>query len=141
MKVRTLISALLLSVMLPLSMSGQAQGRDAIVVKSCDGDVRISEMCIELRDYVLIVDRIEDGSVHFRDYDAGVEATLDLRCKDRFCLTVVENGLSMRIKCCWKNVRIPEHADIWNRLTDHDRAFFSRTAMHRSLLAARHDGM
>lgn len=135
MKFQTLITILLGIFLVPISLQAQMRTADDIVVRSDDGIVRITEMSIELRDYVLTVERVDDGMVYLRDFDAGVEATLDLNRKKCFLLTVIEDGLQMKVDCCWERVLVPEHADIWKRLTDHDRAFFGRTAMHRSLIA------
>ncbi|MDT8323374.1 MAG: hypothetical protein RRA94_04610 [Bacteroidota bacterium] len=135
MKYRILMTVLLGVFLIPIGLQAQMRAADDIVVKSCDGDVRISDMRIELRDYVLTVERVVEGMIYLRDFEAGVEATLDLNSKKCFLLTVIEDGLEMKVNCCWERVLVPEHADIWERLTDHDRAFFSRTAMHRSLIA------
>jgi len=138
MKFRMLMTALLAVLLIPMALQAQMPTDNEIIVKSCDGDIRISELCLEFRDYVLVVESAADGLVQFRDHDANVTATLDLRKKSCFCLNVVEDGLEMKVHCCWENVMVPAHADIWNTLTDHDRAFFSRTAMHKSLLASLH---
>lgn len=135
MKYRILMTVLLGILMVPASFAVQGNDAERMVVKSSDGDVCISDMNIEFRDYVLTVERVEDGIIYLHDFDAGVKATLDLNSRKCFLLTVIEDGLEMKVNCCWERVLVPEHADIWKRLTDHDRAFFGRTALHRHLIA------
>ncbi|MCB2206315.1 hypothetical protein KQI65_16345 [bacterium] len=137
MKTRMMMTAILGVLLIPVVLTAQPRFvEEDIVVQSCDGDIRISDMALELRDYVLVVESAEEGLINLRDYDAGVTATLDLRNKKCFCLSVFDGEQEMKVHCCWKDVRVPQHADIWNKLTDHDRAFFGRTALHNSLIAA-----
>lgn len=135
MKRHYLLSLLIAALLLPLAAQAQPFEADEIVVKSCDGNIVITPMNLKLRDYVMVPVKWDDGIIYLEDEYAGATAVLDLRKDNRFSLTINEQGLVMRVNCKWCNITIPDHKDIWARLTDNDRAFFSRTAIQRSLIA------
>lgn len=92
-------------------------------------------MNLKLRDYVMVPVMWDDGIIYLEDEYAGATAVLDLRKDNCISLTIKEQSLVMRVNCKWCNITVPDHKDIWARITDNDRAFFSRTAIQRALIA------
>jgi hypothetical protein len=135
MKRQYLLSLLIAVLLLPFSAQAQLAAEEEIVVKSDDGNILITSMSLKLRDYVFVPVKWDAGIIYLEDEFAGATAVLDLRESNCFCLSVEEPGLHMKLNCKWCDIRIPDHEDIWVRLTENDRAFFSRTAIQRSLIA------
>lgn len=129
------LSLLIAALLLPLTAQAQPFEADEIVVKSGDGNILITPMNLELRDYLMVPVKWDDGIIYLEDEYAGATAVLDLRKETCFSLTINEQGLMMRVNCKWCDITIPDHKDLWEQLTDNDRAFFSRTAIQRSLIA------
>lgn len=78
---------------------------DPLIIRSCDGKVEISDNCIQVRGYTFYPVASVDGSkICFRTENGSAEAVLDLGKKENICLTVIEDGLEMEMKCCWKKI-------------------------------------
>lgn len=135
MKRNYVLSLLIALLMLPVTMQAQSSCEEEIIVKSHDGDIVIAPMSIRLKDYVLIPVKWEKGVIYLEDEFANATAMLDLRKNACFCLRIQEGNQTMQVACDWSDIHIPDHSDIWARLTENDRSFFSRTAIQRSLIA------
>lgn len=78
---------------------------EAIVLRSCEGDVTITDNLVCIRGYEFSPVACVDGSIIcMKTEDGAVEAVLDLSKPDTLCMTILEGTLSMRLKCCWKRV-------------------------------------
>jgi hypothetical protein len=98
----TIIGAALLML---CSMDAVAQTDDAIVLRSCEGDVTITDNLICIRGYEFSpVACIDNSLICLKSENDDAEALLDLSKPDTLCLTILEGNLQMRLKCCWKSV-------------------------------------
>ena len=98
--------AVLLTLCLAASGLKAQEKEDPLVIRSCDGKVEISKNCIKVRGYTFYPVACVDGSkVCFRTDDGAAEAVLDLSKNESICLTVIEDGMEMDMKCCWKKIR------------------------------------
>ncbi len=98
----TVIGAALLML---CSIDALAQKDDAIILRSCEGDVTICDNLLCIRGYRFApVACINQSLICLRTNDGTAEALLDLSKPDTLCLTIIEGHLQMRLKCCWGRV-------------------------------------
>lgn len=98
----TIIGAALLML---CSMDALAQTNEPIVLRSCEGDVTITDNLICIRGYEFSpVACIDNSLICLKSERGDAEALLDLSKPDTLCLTILEGNLQMRLKCCWKRV-------------------------------------
>ena len=135
----TIIGAALLML---CSIDALAQSDDAIVLRSCEGDVTITDNLICIRGYEFSpVACIDNSLICLKSDNNDAEALLDLSKPDTLCLTILEGDLKMQLRCCWKRVFRGDEP-LLGSLDDRPTATLRlRSMIHRQLgtLALRRD--
>jgi len=135
----TVIGAALLML---CSIDALAQKDDAIILRSCEGDVTICDNLLCIRGYRFApVACINQSLICLRTNDGTAEALLDLSKPDTLCLTILEGNLQMRMKCCWGRV-YRGNQSLLGKMNNNERAALRlRSMIHEELgtLASKSD--
>ncbi|MCB2203557.1 hypothetical protein KQI65_02320 [bacterium] len=116
------------------SIIAAAQDGEALVLRSCEGDVTITDNLLCVRGYEFEpVACVNSNLVCLRTADGSAEATLDLSKADTLCLTIKEGDVDMRMKCCWKRVLRGNIPLIENVQDKADAPRQLRSMIHREL--------
>ncbi|PLX29845.1 MAG: hypothetical protein C0600_08620 [Ignavibacteria bacterium] len=122
-------------VLLLCALNLQAQDKETtLVISSCDGNVEISDNAIKVRGYTFYPVACVDGSmICFKTEDGRAEAVLNLGKRDCIHLTVIEDGMEMEMKCCWKEIRRGDKPMYETVKSDTQRRAYIAQAIHSEL--------
>jgi len=124
------------TVLLLFMVTGAAAQEDEtpIVIKSCDGDITITEDRLSVRGYEFLPVGCVDGSqIRLAATDGSAEAVLDIGSVDSLCFTIIEGSMRMRMNCCWKKVFIGDEAVMAEGMVSSERHQQITAMIHHTL--------
>lgn len=134
---KRLIVILLLGLCCVVNAQMTQDSEQPITLRTCEGDVIISDHSMTFRGYKFIADRVMgDEKIALKTQDGTVSAILDLQADENIFLTICEGSISMQVKSCVRQILRGDEPVVASFLDRAGRCREAKTILRQGLLAA-----
>ncbi len=108
-----------------------------LTLRTCEGDVIISDNYLMFRGYTFVADRIlGDTRISLKTQDGMTTALLDMQADETILLTIREGAVSMQIKSCVRELLCGDEPVVASFPRSEQRYHKARILLRQGLLAA-----